>query len=262
MAAGVASGMAALVLQSNPGLTPNALKAVLEYTALSVTDNLGKPYDMLTQGAGSLNGAGALTLAASIDTRAKVGQKWLSGAVVPSSNIGGKLLPWSQAIIWGNHVARGKTLLSEQRPAWALNVTWGVGLENDDNIVWGNGLFDDLDNIVWGNNFDLGDNVWREAWNAADDNIVWGNWWEDDNIVWGNSIVWGQGLLGLGADDNIVWGNWWDDDNIVWGNGLFDDLDNIVWGNGLFDDLDNIVWGNSSVLGTVLSLGGSEKGKV
>ncbi len=36
MAAGVTSGVAAVVLQANDRLTPNALKAVLEYTSIPV----------------------------------------------------------------------------------------------------------------------------------------------------------------------------------------------------------------------------------
>ncbi len=69
-------------------------------------------------------------------------------------------------MVWGNHIARGTGIISEQRPSWALNIVWGEGLEDDDNIVWGN---NDDDNIVWGNLFD-----------------------DDDNIVWGNNVVWGN----------------------------------------------------------------------
>ena len=48
MAAPVVSGTVALMLQANPGLTPNLVKAILEYTA-QVYPN----YDPLTEGAGS-----------------------------------------------------------------------------------------------------------------------------------------------------------------------------------------------------------------
>jgi hypothetical protein len=241
MAAGVASGVVALVLEANRGLTPNAVKAVFEYTALPVKDDAGQRVDALTQGAGQLAVTGALAYARAINPQAPVGESWLSSAVEPSTVIGGQAYAWAQAIIWGQRRVAGAALLTEQRPAWARNVVWGNLLDEDDNIVWGN-LFDD-DNIVWGNN------------------IVWAGG-EDDNLVWGNNIVWGGGLLGLSLDDdNIVWGNldddnivWGnlDDDNIVWGN-LFDD-DNIVWGN-TFDD-DNIVWGNSALLGNMTQWSG------
>ena len=264
MAAGVASGVVALVLQSNSSLTPNALKAVLEYSSVAVSDEVGAVANPLVGGAGAINSTGAVALARSISARAALGQKWLSGFLIPYSYINYEVIPWQQRIMWGNHIARGTGIIDEQRPAWALNVVWGEALEGDDNIVWGN-LFGGDDNVVWGNNFDLGDNivwgnnvVWGNSFDDGD-NVVWGNLFGgDDNIVWGNNIIWGNGLLGMSfdddnvvwgnfADDNVVWGNF-NDDNVVWGN-LFDD--NVVWGNS-FDD-DNVVWGNSSVLGSVVA---------
>jgi serine protease AprX len=251
MAAAVASGMVAQVLQNNRGLTPNALKMVLQYSSIPVKNEDGTYPNVLTQGAGGIN-AGAVTLARAINPSAPTGSNWLLASVTPSTFIGGQSYAWSQRMVWGNHVARGADLIREQRPAWALAIVWGDGLEDDDNIVWGN--YADDDNIVWGNALDQDDNivwgfnvVWANSqedddnivWgNIDDDNIVWGNF-DDDDIVWGNQIVWGNSLIGISLDDdNIVWGNR-DDDNIVWGN--LDD-DNIVWGN--LDD-DNIVWGNS-----------------
>ncbi len=70
MSAGVVSGVVALMIEANrtnyPGapLTPNAVKAILQYTAFKMPN-----YDTLTQGAGSLNASGAVTLAAAIDAR-------------------------------------------------------------------------------------------------------------------------------------------------------------------------------------------------
>ena len=287
MAAGVTSGVVALMLHANAGLTPNTVKAVLEFTSIRVLDDSGKQFDALAQGAGQIQAAGSVAMARAINPLAPVGSPWLSASLSPSTTIGNRLYTWSQSIIWGGRRVSGGDLLSEQRPAFALNIVWGEGLgSEDDNIVWGNNFGDD-DNIVWGNALDLDDNiVWGNnlVWGNDDDNIVWGNldddnivWgnFDDDNIVWGNNIVWGAGLLGMTLDDdNIVWGNlnddnivWGnlDDDNIVWGN-LYDD--NIVWGNRLDDDNivwgnlddDNIVWGNSAELGSVLRWSGGYVG--
>jgi serine protease AprX len=271
MAAGVASGVVALVLQNNPNLTPNTVKMLLQYSSIPVKNDDGTYADALTQGAGSINGSGAVTLARAIDPSQLLGQPWLTTNVTPSTTIGGQEYVWSQRMIWGNHIARGSGVITEQRIAWSLAIVWGDGLEDDDNIVWGN-LLDD-DNIVWGNALDLDDNiVWGNnlVWGNTqddDDNIVWGNlfdddnivWgnFDDDNIVWGNNIVWGESLLTLNLDGLTLLGLS-DDDNIVWGN--LDD-DNIVWGN--LDD-DNIVWGNSTLLGTSVTTvkhgGRSKKG--
>jgi serine protease AprX len=286
MAAGVASGVVALVLQANPDLTPNTVKAILEYTSIPVNDDDGTRFNPLAQGAGQIEVSGSVALAHAINPQAPLGSPWLSTSLTPTTTIAGQAYTWSQSIIWGARRVAGDSLLSEQRPGWALNIVWGEGLgDEDDNIVWGNNFGDD-DNIVWGNAFDTGDNivwgnnivwggigelnniVWGNLFND-DDNIVWGNiFGDDDNIVWGNNIVWGSGLIGMSFDDdNIVWGNL-DDDNIVWGN--LDD-DNIVWGNlyndalilgTSFGDDDNIVWGNASELGSVFKwTGGFVSGK-
>ena len=58
MAAPVVSGTVALMLQANPSLTPNPVKAILQYTA-----QIYAGYDPLTQGAGFLNAKGAVELA-------------------------------------------------------------------------------------------------------------------------------------------------------------------------------------------------------
>ena len=191
MAAAVTSGVIALTMNVNPNLTANALKAILQYSAIPVLNSAGEVADLLTQGAGQINGGGAIALAWSITADAPIGSTWLKPGyptIDPSTEIAGTEYTWNQSILWGGRTLSGADLMLEQRPAWAANIVWGEGLGTED------------DNIVWGNNF------------ADDDNIVWGNALDtDDNIVWGNNIVWGS------DDDNIVWGNF-DDDNIVWGN--------------------------------------------
>jgi serine protease AprX len=240
MSAPVVSGSVALMLQANPHLTPNMVKAILQYTA-----QVYSGYDWMTQGAGFLNTRGAVVLSEYFRT----GEP---GDHYP------KLKGWSQHILWGNYRVSGG-VLTPGGTAWALNIVWGdmhtasgqnivwgencdaVGTCEHDNIVWGNNIVwgDDLDdNIVWGNTD--GDNI---VWGNSDtDNIVWGNG-DSDNIVWGNNhgdnIVWGNDCAGANCD-NVVWGDA-DADNIVWGND--EGVDNIVWGN---NDGDNIVWGNGA----------------
>src|SRR5204863_271837 len=129
----------------------NALKAVLEYSAIDVKNltNDGSA-DFLTQGAGEIGG-GALTLAAALDTTAPIGTRWLTGGMSPATIIGGESMAWVQRLLWGNYPVSGADLLDDQRPAFALGTVWGNSLiGDDDNIVWGNSLDDD-DNIVWGN---------------------------------------------------------------------------------------------------------------
>ena len=183
MAAPVVTGTVALMLQANPKLTPNAVKAILQYTAQQYPG-----YDGLTQGAGFLNTVGAIRLARFYATAT-------AGATVPVQKM------WSKHIIWGNH-RLGSGVLNPNANAFRVGTNWGVAKTADgDNIVWGTAAADG-DNIVWGT--------------AADgDNIVWGTA-NEDNTVWatdaGDNIVWGTAAAG----DNIVWGTA-DGDNIVWG---------------------------------------------
>jgi serine protease AprX len=261
MAAPVVAGTVALMLEANPSLTPNAVKAILQYTAQQYPN-----YDALTQGAGFLNAVGAVRLARFYATAQ-------AGDHLPSQKM------WNKHIIWGNHRV-GNGILNVATNAFNVGTTWGVAkADNGDNIVWGTSCGDagcdgdnivwgtsDGDNIVWGTSgdgdnivwgTDGGDNiVWGTdcggadcdsvIWGASDgDNIVWGTADIGDNIVWGtndgDNIVWGTStgdniVWGTDDGDNIVWGTD-DGDNIVWGT---DDGDNIVWGT---DDGDNIVWG-------------------
>jgi len=229
MSTPLVSGAVALMLQANPNLTPNLIKAILEFTAIS------KPgVSPLRQGAGFMNVSHAVMLAS------LAGQPGTTQFTVPST--------WSRHILWGNHMLSGG-VLNPKANAWRLGVEWGWARTNatdGDNIVWG--TMSDGDNIVWGTAQD-GDNI---VWGTAQDgdNIVWGTdcGGDDcDNVVWGthdgDNIVWGTAQDG----DNIVWGTAQDGDNIVWGTAQ--DGDNIVWGTA--QDGDNIVWGTANVTNTV-----------
>jgi hypothetical protein len=229
MAAPVVSGTVALMLQANPNLTPNLIKAILQYTAEAHPYR----YSPLREGAGFLNTLGAVDLARFYATKGP-------GSKLPvKSN-------WSRTIIWGNHRLTKGNLLPTAN-AWGLNIVWGTAKtmgDYGDNIVWGTASFDG-DNIVWGTASLLGNILWGTA--SLADNIVWGTFGDGDNIVWGtafdtlDNIVWGTDCGGADCD-NIVWGTAADLlDNIVWGTA--DMGDNIVWGTAGFD---NIVWSTSA----------------
>jgi subtilisin family serine protease len=239
MSTPLVSGAVALMLQANPNLTPNLIKAILEFTAISK-----QGVSPLKQGAGFMNVSNAVAMA------------YLAGRtsqpVQTSTRVDKIAIPptWAKHILWGNHMMSGG-VINPKANAWKLGVEWGwakTNADDGDNIVWGTA--GDGDNIVWGTAAD-GDNI---VWGTAGDgdNIVWGTAGDGDNIVWGtdcggadcDNIVWGT----AGDGDNIVWGTAADGDNIVWGT-AGGDGDNIVWGTA--DDGDNIVWGTTSVTNIV-----------
>jgi serine protease AprX len=251
MAAATAAGVAALALEASRsanhghGLTPNALKAVLQYTAITVRESDGRPFDALAQGAGQVNGGGAVALALAINPEMPLGHRWLRSDVRRASVIYGDWHAWSEALVWNDSIVRKSDVMTVHSQLWDDNLVWGTGCDTDDaqcvTTVWG--AASDVDNIVWGTGLAwaedlvfrnrviglfLGEDniVWGTLAGLTEDNIVWGTLVDADNIVWGtlrgDNIVWGT-LRG----DNIVWGTLSRGDNIVWGTLRGD---NIVWG--------------------------------
>jgi serine protease AprX len=231
MATAVTSGVVALVLQQHnqnglhrqKPLTPNLVKAILQFSAVPVE---GAGY--LTQGAGQINAAGAISLAKAIDTSTGPGEWWLASSVLPYSTIGGETSSWSQHVIYNERVLTGD-LLYYNSTAWSAATAWDT-----DNIIWGTRAFVDADNIIWGTSSVWAANlVWSDRVVGLDDgdDIIWGT--DEDNIIWGtlsfDNIIWGTW-----DEDNVIWGTW-DGDDIIWGTD-----DNIIWGT---HDHDGVIWG-------------------
>ncbi len=204
MSAGVVSGIVATMLQASrtnhPGalLTPNAVKAILEYTSLPLPSA-----DPLSQGAGAINAAGAIALAAAIDPSAPIGSPWLSAPVDPWTTIDRAPVAWGQRVVWGDRVIWGNQILSND-PAFALRVVWG------NQVVWG-------DRVIWGSS-----TVWDPG----------------SQVTWANRVVWGNNLLGMTSGSRVVWGNsvpWGEvpSDRTAWGS--LQDLNiaptSMSWGN-------------------------------
>jgi serine protease AprX len=224
MATPVVAGTVALMLEANPRLTPNAVKAILQYTAESRSAE-----HVLAQGAGFLNAKGAVRLARFFAAPQ-------NGTGYMRDYIEDERINWSRHIVWGNYLITGGVPLPGSN-AWATNQTWGaIKTQTGQPVVWGAQHEDD--NIVWSVNDD--GNI---VWSVNDDgNIVWSvN--GDDNIVWSvasdENIVWS-----VNGDDNIVW-SVSDDGNIVWS---VNDDGNIVWS---VNDDGNIVWSVSSLQNVV-----------
>jgi len=168
MASPVVSGTIALMLQANPSLTPNRVKAILEFTAETHVEYTG-----LVEGAGFLNARGAVELA----------QKMGAGnAGLDAGTPQDDPTAWGRRVIWGNQVVGGDALAAValgSDVAWgattvsgtsvvsstdsdgdgdpsttvgAANIVWGTDCSGDtdcDNIVWGTNVLDAADDVVW-----------------------------------------------------------------------------------------------------------------
>jgi serine protease AprX len=201
MATGVTSGVVALVIEAHrkahptaPALTPNLLKAILQYTAIPVADDDTTTPAALEQGAGGVNAAGAQALARAIDTSMPVGTSWLEYGVLPMSVLGGVNAQWAEHIVWGDRVVGGDTITWSLN-AWSEHIVWG---DSDEHIVWGDRVVQGIDVVAdsfsaWSEHIVWGDAV-RVVWSDLDEHIVWGDM-SLEHIVWGDS------------DEHIVWGD-------------------------------------------------------
>jgi serine protease AprX len=134
MASPVVAGAVALMLQKNPSLTPNTVKAALMFTAEHRTDS------PLAVGAGYVNVAGAVNLAANINTNVPAGMYWIvdSGLSLRYSNlIGGSPVTWGQTIVWEDSMYSGTDVLYNT-VAWTGTMVWGSTIvwEMPETIVW------------------------------------------------------------------------------------------------------------------------------
>jgi hypothetical protein len=182
MAAPVVSGTVALMLQANPALTPNAVKAILQYTAW-----MYPAYDVLTQGAGFLNARGAVELARFFASP--------STTTYPSTSSVAK------HVIWGDRLLAGGWLNPDLNAAVA-RVVWGATTTPSGALMlWD--LGPSLTGLAgWGSS---GASVWGTVDGYS---VVWGTA-DGYSVVWGTtdgySVVWGTGCTDVGCQP-VVWG--------------------------------------------------------
>jgi hypothetical protein len=201
------------MLQANPNLTPNLIKAILQYTAQEYPG-----YSALRQGAGFLNTLGAVRLA-------KFYADNLPGSYMPVQAV------WSRQVIWGNHRISGG-YLNPKANAWDANVVWGTAKTMGDtgaNVVWGTACgTPTCDTIKWSTDDSSGTKLLQAS------NVLWGTSFSGLNVLWG----------AFSLDQNVVWGTdcgGADCENVVWGTA---DLGNVVWGTA--DAGENVLWGTST----------------
>lgn len=210
MASPVVSGTIALMLQANPALTPNLVKAILQFTAES-----RDRYDALTQGAGFLNTRGAVELARSLAAGVS-----LPAIAAQAGHPSQQQAVWSGRVIWGN-LRIGGGRLNAAANAWRGDVTWGSSHAPDGfPIVLG--TVDDGDGAVI-------------AWSAAGDS---------DNIVWGDQCAGADcDPATARAAATRAWSPVRDGDGKPWAALR---SNRVAWGADALEDTDNVVWGGSA----------------
>ena len=168
MASPMVAGTAALLLQKQPSLTPDQIKAKLMKTAskpfpistVSTDPVTGTVYtvqnDLFTVGAGYLDSLAALNNTDTISSSKRA----LSPSVVYNSStkqavvVNGSGLVWgdtnlTMSIVWGDQVLLANSIV------WGDSLVWGSSTTAGFSVIWG-------DSIVWGDS-----NPTSEATNVA-----------------------------------------------------------------------------------------------
>jgi serine protease AprX len=219
MAAPVVTGVVALLLQANPAMTPNQIKAILQYTA-----QVDQDYDPLTQGAGFLNARGAVELARFIAAH--------PNDVHPVSP------DWGTRLLWGNQLISGGRLTATAT-AWSPLVTWGAARSAiGQDVAWGvicTAVVCGTDVASW------------SRWGATCldlpcSQVTWGGG-GSRNVVWGTtcgggdcSTPWSTGsaaglITGSSQSATLVWGTS-SDETLVWGTNCSDpSCEPAIWSN-------------------------------
>jgi serine protease AprX len=256
-AAPVIAGTVALMLQANPALTPNAVKAILQFTA-----QVRLEYDALTQGAGFANARAAIELS-----------RYFAAPATMAYPFGHD---WSRHLIWGNQRVQDGWVTPDAN-GWQTTVRWGAArTPASDDVEWGVicSTFDCSSPDAW--------NSWETecidyaclfvSWGSGSRNVVWGDACGGQDCPPLTPYVLTLDVANMASDgDTVVWGTTDDGDTVVWGTS--EDGDTVVWGTadngdtvvwGTTEDGDTVVWGTSGdehvVWGTTNENPGSTEG--
>jgi serine protease AprX len=151
MAAPVVSGAAALMLQANPNLTPDTIKARLMTSADKWTRQDGTA-DPCTYGAGFLNIPAALNCTITAT----------SPAISPtlSTDANGNVYVDAQHALWGSRAIWG-TGISDFRAIWGTTAIWGT------NAIWGANILT-ASHAIWGSSVWSDRAIWGTSTSAVD----------------------------------------------------------------------------------------------
>lgn len=162
MAAPVVSGAAALILQQNPGMTPDQVKARLMKTAYktfprysTATDpttgeSYTSQYDIFTVGAGYLDVQSAISNtdlapeSMGSATSPQAAQDAAGGIYlgIGTSAIWGKSILWGTANVWGSQVLWGTNVSG-------ASVLWGTNYIQGQSVLWGSSS-NIASSVLWG----------------------------------------------------------------------------------------------------------------
>jgi serine protease AprX len=223
-ASAVVSGAAALILQQDPTLTPDQVKARLmitadknlpSYTAVvnrDTTYNLQN--DVFTVGAGYLNLQAALT---NTDVAPGVAKSPTAHYDSSSGNayfLADSTTPWGNSAVWSGATAIAGADTWSPSAVWGENVFLATKI-GPNNAMWGGSTTIAPNNAMWGGSTTIAPNnaMWGGSTTIAPNNAMWGGSTTiaPNNAMWGgsttiapNNAMWG-GSTTI-APNNAMWG--------------------------------------------------------
>ncbi|HWS86655.1 MAG TPA: S8 family serine peptidase [Pyrinomonadaceae bacterium] len=201
VSAPVVAGAAALMLQVNPRLTPNLVKAILMYTAQPLAG-----FNMLEQGAGGLNIEGAVRLAKLVRTdldSPRVGDPLLKGAApAAQSTVAGFTFPWARGFTARRAFVTGDALVTRYQGVYARGrllgdaVAEGDGSQAPDPSLMSRGIVL-CDAILFGDGSAWGDEpvFLPSGWLLGDGIVLADGWLLGDGIVLSDGWLMADGWL-------------------------------------------------------------------
>jgi serine protease AprX len=256
MSTAVTSGAVALLVNADPGLTPDAVKAllmrdanksVLPQTSTVTAD--GVKYiahnDVFTVGAGYLDIAAAVRDART--TRVPAGTA-KSPIAVFNPDTGATHLVVDQTVLWGAGTSSGSTVLWGADNIYGQNaftsgstVLWGAGTTSGSTVLWGAGT-PASSTVLWGANGPGANTVLWGADNTNGSTVLWGaNDPSAYSSLWSNTVLWGAGTPDAAT---VLWGaNDLNGSTVLWGAGD-PSSSTVLWGATTLNG-STVLWGAS-----------------
>ncbi|MGA8027892.1 MAG: S8 family peptidase [Bryobacteraceae bacterium] len=150
MATGVVSGAVADILQANPKLTPDQVKALIMQTAYKtfpVSSTATDPvsglsyvdyYDIFTVGAGYLDLEAALQSINNVPAGTALSPvaNYTSSSGTVTLSYGSTDI-WSTRAVWGAQSVWGNSVVTGNRAVWGAQAVWGASNPSSSQSVWG-----------------------------------------------------------------------------------------------------------------------------
>jgi serine protease AprX len=198
MATGVVSGAIADLLQAQPGLTPDQVKARLMKTAYKTFPQRSSVYDPSTgitytdQYDVFTVGAGYVDLAAALSSKDLANGSAMSPTANYDPNTGNVYMTSDPSSTWGtSQTWSGPAVWGSSQFTGGSSVMWGASTNNGSSVMWGAGTSGGS-SVMWGATSMWGSSVMWGAGTSSGFSSIWSNsvmWGASGN--WGSSVMWG-----------------------------------------------------------------------